>query len=151
MKTNDDRSPSIHGFLSGLKLSETGRSQPFESRFSCRFRFFSGNQHFSRSQNFFSRGAVNLSPSTAQRRRWFEIVISSRDALKTYLQSSVFRTFDKLLQYGVLHFPISNDVSDFNPSLFDESRTIFRILNFTLTNLRTTFITMKIHYTRTMF
>ena len=34
---------------------------------------------------FDSRGAVNLIPSTAQRRRWFEIVISSRDALKTYL------------------------------------------------------------------
>ena len=33
---------------------------------------------------------MNLIPSTAQRRRWFEIVISSRGALKTYLFSIIW-------------------------------------------------------------
>ena len=36
------------------------------------------------------RGAVNLIPSTAQRRRWFEIVISGL-IIPTYLQVSNFR------------------------------------------------------------
>ena len=48
-----------------------------------------------RTSNFLSRGAVNLIPSTAQRRRWFEIVISSRDALKTYLLILNFLNFSQ--------------------------------------------------------
>ena len=39
--------------------------------------------------NFVSRGAVNLIPSTAQRRRWFEIVISGL-IIPTYLQCPIF-------------------------------------------------------------
>ena len=38
----------------------------------------------------FSRGAVNLIPSTAQRRRWFEIVISGL-IIPTYLLFLIFR------------------------------------------------------------
>ena len=69
-------------------------------------------------------GAVNLIPSTAQRRRWFEIVISSRDALKTYLQIWTFWTFDKLLQYCV-----SQQISIAVRSIPDQLSTHVRLMS----------------------
>ena len=66
---------------------------------------------------FQHRGAVNLIPSTAQRRRWFEIVISSRDALKTYL----FFQYGKRLSQEP--HTCSREVTRFYEKFFDVSRS----------------------------
>ena len=168
MKTNENRCPSIHEFLSGLKLSKTRRLPPFESRISGRFRFCRKSTLF-QSTEFFSRGCQGHQWVWHQRRHSL-FACDMKKGRFLHVPATFVKLLNKLypavfLQFQIsAKFPISIRWSltnfRFRPVTFRRisilfirfwSRSLSSGLNSTLTNLPTTFINMKIHYARTMF